>query len=319
MKSFRRHLVLCAAVPLMLGACTPRDHAPTMDGGKFLEETMPGPKISGLSDTQEQGAQALMARGEYEKAGTVYRQLLDRDANNIKYLTGYAEAARRAGKPDLAQRSYEALLRVEPDNLDAREGLGLAVLAQNNFNEAGRIFSELMKKDPKRWRSLNAMGLLFVQRHMYDEALIYFAEALKYSPNNPSVLNNAGLTQAVQRNYPDARTALEKASELAEPGSILQKQIDLNMAMVYGIAGDMDRAEEIAARHLSGPQLYNNLGLYAHLAENDVMAKSYLNMALSQSPSYYKRAWDNLKVVDTETTDRAGFDRGKSGKRVKVN
>jgi Flp pilus assembly protein TadD len=300
-------------------ACTPRDHAPTLGLDKFLEETMPGPEVDGVSSTQEKAAIELMNKGEFEKAGMIYRQLLDRDGKNIRYLTGYAEAARRGGKPELAQRSYEALLTAEPDNIEAKEGLGLSMMAQNNFADAGKIFSELMRKDPKRWRTLNAMGLLFVQRHMYDESLIYFAEALKYSPNNPSVLNNAGLTQAVQRNFPDARTALEKASDLAEPGSVLQKQIDLNLAMVYGIAGDMDMAEQIASKHLSGPQLYNNLGLYAHLASNDVMAKSYLNMALSQSPSYYKRAWENLRVVDTETTDKAGFDHGRGGKRVKVN
>lgn len=320
MPSVLRPLVLCTALSLSLAACDSiTSRAPALGGDKFLEENMPGPDVQGLSATQENAAKALMDQGQYEKAAQIYRQLMDRDGNNTKYLMGYAEAARRAGKFDLAQRTYSALLQVEPDNIEAQEGKGLALLAQNNFAEAGRIFTEIMKKDPKRWRTLNAMGLLFVQRHMYDEALMYFAESLRQSPNNPSVLNNAGLTQAVQRNFPDARTALEKASDLAGEGSILQKQIDLNLAMVYGIAGDMDMAERIASRHLSGPQLHNNLGLYAHLAENDVMAKSYLNMALSESPSFYQRAWQNLREVDSATTDRAGYDQSKVGKRVKVN
>jgi Flp pilus assembly protein TadD len=315
----RRLVLLLSALPLLAGCDSLMQPTPKLDGAKYLDENMPGPKVEGVATMQEKTAHELMNKGEFEKAGQIYRQLLDRDKENVKYLMGFAEAARRVGKLDLAQRSYEALLKVEPNNLEAKESLGLALLAQNNFDGAGKIFTEMMKQDPKRWRTLNAMGLLFIQRHMYDEALIYFAEALKYSPNNPSVLNNAGLTQAVQRNFPDARTALETASRLAEPGSILQKQIDLNLAMVYGIAGDMDMAEQIASKHLSGPALYNNLGLYAHLAENDVMAKSYLNMALAQSPNYYKRAWDNLAVVDDSTTDKAGFDKGKGGKRVKVN
>lgn len=314
---FSRFVLLCGAC-LLLSACDSL-YAEPVDGGEYLEKNMSGPKVEGVTEVQEASAKEFLARGEYEKAGHVYRQLLDRDKDNLHYLMGYADAARRAGKSDLAQRSFEALLKVEPNNIEAKEGLGLSLLAQNNFAEAGRVFTEIMKQDPKRWRSLNAMGLLFVQRFMYDDALLYFAEALKVSPNNPSVLNNAGLTQAVQRNFPDARTALEAASALAEPGSLLQKQIDLNLAMVYGIAGDTDKAEEIASRYLKGPALYNNLGLYAHLAENDVMAKSYLNMALSQSNSYYKRAWDNLQVVDSATTDKAGFDEKKGGKRVKVN
>ncbi|MBY0356003.1 MAG: tetratricopeptide repeat protein [Rickettsiales bacterium] len=311
-------IFLLTAVTVCLSACD-SFYQPPLNGREFLDANTPGPKVEGVSETMEKSAQEFMVKGEFERAGHVYRQLLDRETNNVRYLLGFAEAERRAGKFNLAQQTYEALLKVEPNNIEAKEGLGLALLGQNNFADAGRIFTELLKKDPKRWRTLNAMGLLFVERRMYDDALIYFAEALKFSPNNPSVLNNAGLTQAVQRNFPDARTALEKASELTEAGSVLQKQIDLNLAMVYGIAGDMEKAEEIASRHLKGPALYNNLGLYAHLAENDVMAKSYLNMALTESSSYYKRAWDNLSVVDGSTTDKAGFDSGKGGKRIKVN
>jgi hypothetical protein len=39
------------------------------------------------------------------------------------------------------------------------------------------------------------------------------------------------------------------------------------------------------------------MGLYAHLAKDDQMAKSYLNMALTESKTYYGKAWENLEAV----------------------
>ena len=84
-----------------------------------------------------------------------------------------------------------------------------------------------------------------------------------------------------------------------------RKQIDLNLAMVHGVSGDFDTARDVAGKYLEGPALDNNLGLYAHLAKDDSLAKSYLNMALTQSPTYYERAWENLDVVNDTNQDAA--------------
>ncbi len=70
--------------------------------------------------------------------------------------------------------------------------------------------------------------------------------------------------------------------------------------MVYGLSGDMVKARELAGKYLDGPALENNLGFYAHLAKDDALAKTYLNMALSDSATYYQRAWTNLDMITGE-------------------
>ena len=39
------------------------------------------------------------------------------------------------------------------------------------------------------------------------------------------------------------------------------------------------------------------MGFYSYLAKNNELAKGYLNMALTQSPTYYERAWKNMGAL----------------------
>lgn len=59
------------------------------------------------------------------------------------------------------------------------------------------------------------------------------------------------------------------------------------------------------------------MGFYAHLAKDDVLAKSYLNMALTKNPKYYDRASKVKIFIKKQENELTQI--GKSGgKRVKV-
>lgn len=259
------------------------------------------PDVKGVNDTEEDMAKEAVKNGEYGRASEYYQQLLDSKKGTpeqiVRYKMAMADVTRRLGRNDAALAMYEELYHDNPTNIDVMEGRGLALVANGKTVEAGRQFADVMEKDPKRWRTLNALGILFVTKNMVPEAMQYYAEALKNSPDNPAILNNVGLSYATDKQYPRGIEALQQASRFSKSPS-QKKQIDLNLAMVYGVSGDLDTAHDIAGKYLSDAALDNNLGLYAHLAKDDSLAKSYLDMALSQSPTYYERAWDNLDVVN---------------------
>jgi Flp pilus assembly protein TadD len=62
----------------------------------------------------------------------------------------------------------------------------------------------------------------------------------------------------------------------------------------------MDMAEDVAKPHLTKPQLYNNLGIYAELNKDKDLAKTYINKALTNTPVYYDRAWENLERLNDD-------------------
>lgn len=297
----KKHLLL---LPFLLAACNDQQFNNWMDPGEDRRaalDAMPAPEVDGVNATLEKQAKAALEQGDTTRAAQFYDQLLGSKKlsaeEKLKYKIGFADALRRMGDNEKALVAFDEILSEAPDNIDAQESRALTLMAMGKSTDAGRAFSAIMEKDPKRWRTLNALGILFVTKNMVPEAMAYFTEALKFSPDNPSVLNNVGLSQAVDKNYPRAIASLEQASRVAGSGE-KRRQIDLNMAMVYATSGDVDTAKDIAGKYLKGPALDNNLGLYAHLSNDDALARTYLNMALSGSETFYERAWNNLEVVD---------------------
>jgi Flp pilus assembly protein TadD len=262
------------------------------------------PVVKGVNATQEEMAKDAAAAGDFARAGQIYQQLVaggkGAPAEQLRYKLGMAESARRLGNFDAALAMYDELSTAHGNHVEVLEGRGLTLMASGKAVDAGKTLASALEKDPKRWRTLNALGILFVSRNMIPEALAYYNEALIYSPNNAAVLNNMGLSHAIERNFPRAVEAMQKAV-MASKAPSQRKQIELNLAMVLGVSGDLEGAREVANKYLEGAALDNNLGLYAHLAKDDALAKTYLNMALSQSSGFYQRAWDNLDTVNSQS------------------
>ena len=264
------------------------------------------PTFDSINATTEKMAIEATTNADYKRAGQFYTQLVDSKKGSpedqYRYKLGLAESARRIGQNEAALDMYEQLIKEKPTDVATMEGRGLTLMAAGRTADAGRQLADVIEKDPKRWRSLNALGILFVTKNMIPEAMAYYTEALKQSPDNPAILNNVGLSQAVDKNYPRALEAFEQGVRVSKTDA-QRKQLSLNMAMVYGISGDLDTAKSIATKFLEGPALDNNLGLYAHLAKDDALAKTYLDMALTDAQVYYKRAWENRDIIEQKGSE----------------
>lgn len=292
---------------MLLTACDSQSDAWLKGGDRAAAlEKFDSAKVDGVNSTMEKQAIEAAQKGQFQRAGQFYHQLIDSpnasDEDKFRYKLGLAEAARRAGDVKAALPMFDELIREQPEHQDALEGYGLTLMQSGKPVDAGRAFADLMKINPKRWRTLNALGILFVNKNMIPEAMAYYTEALKYSPDNPAVLNNVALSQSIEGSFARAFDTFEQAQRVSSSDPQRQ-QIALNMAMVYGISGDLETARTIASRYLQGPALDNNLGLYAYLAKDNALAKTYLDMALNGSQTYYERAWNNLDIVDGKKAD----------------
>lgn len=320
--SLRRNLALSLVISssLMVSGC---DHF-MREGGAAGAELLAaeGPDVVGIQGTLLEHASSAEKKNDFARAQQLYAQLISYDKKNVKYQLAYANSARRAGATDAALKAYEEILSKHPKHIEALEGKGIAQFANNDLANATTSFSQVMKINSKRWKTLNALGLLFIAEGQHNDAMAYFTEALMQSPNNVSVLNNVGLTLAIQNENIDAIEALETASELVYKtggGAAQIKHIDMNLAMVHGISGNMNAAKQVASRHLKGAELDNNLGYYAHLSKDDQLAKSYLNRALSKDGAHYEKAWKNLELISTGENRASGGQQSGTAKRVKVN
>lgn len=289
-----------ALLLLALTACDENGGMLPIDGQKLLS-SFDGPKITTMQDSQVEAAKAAERNDDFAGAAQIYQQVLEKSPEATDVALLYSDSLRRSGDYDKAIGIYDNILARDSSNLSAKEGKGLALMAKGDFETPTSLFDDVLKADGKRWKSLNGMGILFVTRGLYPESMKYFEEALKQSPTNTSIMNNLGLSQALNKQYDPAIASLTKASGQTSLNSLSRKRIDLNLALVFASAGKLDDARKIAETYLSGPSLNNNLGLYAHLAKDDGLAKSYLNMALTESKTYYSKAWENLESINSVT------------------
>lgn len=300
----RYNLIAPMLLALALSGCEQNGGAMPIDGKSFLS-TLDGPSVPTVQDTLVESAKAAEKKNDFGQAADIYRQILIKDGNNKDIILALADAVRRKGDYDEAISIYENLIKKDGTNLAAQEGKGLALLSKGDFETPTNIFLDVLKADGKRWKSLNAVGILFSTRNMYAESEKYFEEALRHNPSGISIKNNLGLVQALNKQYAKAVNTLLDAASNTSVDSLDRKRVELNLAMVYAGMGKLAEAEKIAREHLSGVQLSNNLGLYAHLAKDDQLAKSYLNMALTDSTVYYEKAWENLETLNNSKSDKA--------------
>lgn len=291
--AFTLSIILLAS----LSACTPKPQ--TSEDRQKILNSMKGPEIDSVKTELLKQADAAAGGGDFARAAATMKQVLDKEPDNAELLVKYADLLRKAGQLEDAIKNYDRALGTKPDLLDAKEGKALAMLANGSLTDAGNLFGEVLKLDQKRWRSLNAVGILFALKNMENEADSYFQEALKQSNNSASVLNNIALGKAFGHDFNGAIDLFMQARSKVPEDSPDIRRISLNLALVYGIMGRIDEAQKISEKYLTQEQLYNNLGFYAILSKDEGLAKTYLNMALTQSPKYYERAWNNLEMISS--------------------
>ncbi|MDX1974989.1 MAG: tetratricopeptide repeat protein [Rickettsiales bacterium] len=295
-----RHYVLIALLA-SLSACKDMGGPGPVDAKKFLS-SLDGPKVPTMQDTLLESARAAEAQGNYNQAMVMYSQAAAKYPNNKEVSIMFADSIRRSGEYDRAIVFYDDLLTKDPSLLSAKEGKALAMMAKGDFETPVTLFQEIMAVDATRWKTLNGLGILFTTRGMTADAQKYYDEALKHSPANAAILNNMGLSMALDRKFDQAIDQLKQSVSATTVGGAQRRQVELNLALVYGAAGRLDEARMIAENYFTGPALNNNLGLYAHLSKDDQMAKAYLNMALTESKTFYQKAWDNLQQLGNKGT-----------------
>ncbi len=256
-----------------------------------------GPEIKGMEASLLEQAQNAMEAQSYDKAIQVYKQLLDKNPENPIFNNGIAENIRLKGDYAGAILYYDKVLAKDAYNLDSLEGKALAKLNQGDMEGAGTDFNSIIQRDPKRWRAQNGLGIISVLKGDIPGGLERFTAALQGSGHNASILNNIGLALAINQDYVGAIKSLELAASTLKDGTPQRKKVDNNLATVYGINGDMGKAENLLRKNMLEAEVYNNLGILAKFAKNPELAKSYLNMALISSPVYYRKAWENLKDI----------------------
>lgn len=214
-----------------------------------------------IRQSLEQAAAASEADGDYAAAATRYRNLLDKQPDDLGAALGLARNLRYAGRPKLAIEILDKSAARFGDRTAFVVERGKANVAVGKVTEAIGFLTSARAKDGGNWEIHAALGIAYDLTDKFDLARQSYARALQLSEGNPVVLNNMAISAALAGDIERAIATLENAPKAARHSP----QVRQNLALFYGIKGDMDKAESLAKMDLDEAAVRNNLAVFSRL------------------------------------------------------
>lgn len=195
----------------------------------------------------------------------------------------YANLLRMTGKNAQALAVMQQVAIANPTDRDVLAAYGKAQAAAGQLEPALATIQRAQTPDRPDWRLKSAEGAILDQIGRSADARARYRDALDLMPNEPSVLSNLGMSYVLTGDLRTAETYLRNAA--AQPTA--DSRVRQNLALVVGLQGRFDEAEQIARRELSPEQADANVaylrgmlaqqGAWKQLAARDKQADSGTN------------------------------------------
>jgi Flp pilus assembly protein TadD len=231
-------LLPALSVALALSACASADQLPT---------AVSADAILRVADMTRSEGDLASAAGLYQKA----HELSPTDPRPLVQL---GQTLAKLGSASGAAQAFKAALQLDGTNTEALRGLGTAMLNTGEPEAAIAQYEKALDQG-EDYRLYNGMAVAHDMLGDHGAAQTYYRAALDLSPGNLEVTNNLALSLALEGRYQEAIPLLQEAA--ADPMATARYR--QNLAFVYGLAGDRDRARQLAERDLDPATVERNM------------------------------------------------------------
>lgn len=214
---------------------------------------------AGRSASLARMADTALKTGEGRTAAGLYEEALMLDRDNLAAALGLGNALLVTGRPQEAGRAFEQALNIDADSVAAHYGYARAMLTLRRPEVAVDHLETALKLQPHDLGSLNALGVAHDLMGRHDLAVAAYQRGLAVSPGSVALRNNLGLSLALGGRYAEALAQLRPLGEGSEAG----RRTRQNLALVYGLQGDLGAAHRIGRIDLSEDELRDNLAYMA--------------------------------------------------------
>lgn len=216
-----------------------------------------------------------MSENELDTSGAALGKRYVRDTRNKPVALRYADLLQRQGNTEQALAVMRKLAIDLPQDREVLAAYGKSLAGVGQLKPALDAVRRAQTPEYPDWKLYSAEGAILDQLGEKGEARNLYRKALDLKANEPSVLSNLGMSYVLDGDLKTAETYLRTASE--QPGA--DSRVRQNLALVVGLEGRFQEAEQIASHELSPAQAQANV--------------AYLRSMLAQ-----QNAWSQLKAED---------------------
>ncbi|MEX2455195.1 MAG: tetratricopeptide repeat protein [Rhodospirillaceae bacterium] len=204
-------------------------------------------------------ADATAAAGDLASATAMYRRAYEADPLNAEVMQRLGETLLHLGEHDEAARVFRKAAANGP-NAEALRGLARALIGLDQPRAAISQL-EAALEIAESVNAYNAMGVAYDLLGDHGAAQAFYRTGLDVDAANAVLQNNLGLSLAVSGRHEEAISVLRRSAR--SPGATARQR--LNLALAYGLAGEMSAAAETARIDLDERSVEQNLAFYATL------------------------------------------------------
>jgi Flp pilus assembly protein TadD len=263
----------------------------------LMASVLAGCKTTGTVDRNASLASSnvsMRTEADWRREGDAYEVRFRANPKDSENAIRYAQALRQTGRRAQAAAVLETAAIHNPNNPGLLGAYGRALADAGNFKQALDVLQRAHTPDAPDWRVLSVQGAVLDQMGRHEEAQRHYASALRIVPDEPSVLSNLGLSYALSKDLKRAEDTLRRASARGTP----DKRVRQNLALVVGLQGRIQEAEQLAQADLSPEQAAENV---AFLRRATAQQKSEQNGRSAAAPlkrTMRARAVEGLDPVD---------------------
>ncbi|MBO0902658.1 tetratricopeptide repeat protein [Jiella sonneratiae] len=192
--------------------------------------------------------------GQIDGALQSYGEAYQKNPKDKGTGMSYAAILQMAGRNDQSLAVMQQVAIANPNDRDVLAAYGKALAAAGNLPKALETVRRAQTPDRPDWRLLSAEGAILDQIGQSDQARVLYRKALDIRPNEPTILSNLGMSYVLTNDLASAEQYLRQAAKI--PG--VDSRVRQNLALVVGLQGRFDEAQQIAVADLPPQQAEAN-------------------------------------------------------------
>jgi len=229
-------------------------------------------------------------------------------------------AARKAAKPQEAERQYRLATEAAPNDARAYAGLGNVFVDQQQFEKAADAYKSAIERNKDYKAAYLPLAFSLARLGKYDEAIKIYEELKVKDSGNPEVFNNLAVAYIEKGRYQDAIVDSKRAIDLlGDTGQAyaqgFQERNELlsyaykNLGNAYNGLGDFDNAATALKRSTTiapaNAAAYFNLGVTLYNAkrfsEAVVAYREVLKLRPSLAQAHYNLGLTYVAINDQKS------------------
>ena len=245
---------LLLATLLVVAGCAPTGSAPpsaTMGSGADAPEVE---RLLRMADGAERD-------GNFAIAATFYARALSLAPANAGLAVHLGQLLLDAGDSGPAAEAFARALAIDPNDLQAAKGQGKALLAAGRLNDAAPRLESWHDRLPGDVDFIKLLAVAYDMQQEHDKAIPLYEKGLVIDPTSLSLRSNYGLSLAFSG---QTQAGIAVLRPLAQ-GPASDPRLRQNLALAYGLAGDLKEAERLSRLDLTPDEVETNMSLFKTL------------------------------------------------------